>query len=77
MTCDEAEILIHALIDNELDASHAREVEAHISTCPRYTAELAACRRLCEVMTMTELRYAESRRRSARTSLLETRRSSL
>ena len=32
MTCDEAEILLHALIDGELDAGHAREVEAHIAT---------------------------------------------
>ncbi|MFX4864962.1 zf-HC2 domain-containing protein, partial [Acinetobacter baumannii] len=28
MTCEEAEILLHALIDGELDASHAREIEA-------------------------------------------------
>ena len=34
MTCDEAEILLHALIDGELDASHAREVEAHIASLP-------------------------------------------
>ncbi|MGN6115505.1 MAG: zf-HC2 domain-containing protein, partial [Nitrobacter sp.] len=26
MTCDEADILLHALIDGELDAGHAREV---------------------------------------------------
>ena len=30
MTCDDAKILLHALIDGELDAGHAREVE-HIS----------------------------------------------
>src|SRR5690242_18900578 len=29
MTCDEAEILLHALLDGELDAGHAREVENH------------------------------------------------
>ena len=34
MTCDEAEILLHALIDGELDAGHARDVEAHVATCP-------------------------------------------
>ena len=34
MTCEEANILLHALIDGELDAGHAREVEAHIVTCP-------------------------------------------
>jgi anti-sigma factor RsiW len=65
MTCDEAEILIHALIDNELDASHACEVEAHIATCPRCTAELAAYRQMREAMTKADLRYTapESLRR--------------
>ena len=57
MTCDEAEILLHALIDNELDASHAREVEAHISACPRCAAELAAYRQMREAMTKADLRY--------------------
>ena len=42
MTCDEARMLLHALLDNELDAGHAREVEAHIAGCPSCTAELAA-----------------------------------
>ena len=32
MTCDEAESLLHALIDGELDAGHAREVENHVAT---------------------------------------------
>jgi anti-sigma factor RsiW len=40
MTCDEAEVLLHALIDGELDAGHAREVENHIADCPRCTAAL-------------------------------------
>ncbi len=40
MTCDEAEILLQALIDGELDAGHAREVEAHVATCPKCTALL-------------------------------------
>ena len=29
MTCDEAKVRLHALLDGELDASHAREVEVH------------------------------------------------
>ena len=33
MNCAEAEILLHALIDGELDAGHARDVEAHVATC--------------------------------------------
>ncbi len=40
MTCDEAEVLLHALIDGELDAGHAREVEDHIAGCPRCAAAL-------------------------------------
>ena len=41
MDCDEAEILLHALIDGELDAGHAREVEAHIADCARCTAAVS------------------------------------
>ena len=33
MTCDEAEVMLHALIDDELDAGHARDVEAHAAQC--------------------------------------------
>jgi len=57
MTCDEAEILIHALIDNELDASNAREVEAHVATCARCAAELAAYRQMRETISKADLRY--------------------
>ena len=57
MTCDEAEILLHALIDGELDAGHAREVEDHIATCPRCTAELAAVREMHKAIADADLRY--------------------
>ncbi|MHC2520680.1 anti-sigma factor family protein [Bradyrhizobium diazoefficiens] len=57
MTCDEARILLHALIDNELDAGHAREVEAHIAGCPACAAELAAQREMQRVLADTDLRY--------------------
>jgi anti-sigma factor RsiW len=40
MNCEEASILLHALIDGELDAGHAREVEAHIASCPACAAQL-------------------------------------
>ena len=33
MNCAESEVLLHALIDGELDAGHAREVEAHAVVC--------------------------------------------
>jgi anti-sigma factor RsiW len=38
MTCEEAEVLLHALIDGELDAGHAREVEAHLVGCAKCAA---------------------------------------
>lgn len=66
MTCDEAEILLHALIDGELDAGHAREVEYHIAGCPHCTAQLAAYREMSQAMAGADLRYAappELRRR--------------
>jgi anti-sigma factor RsiW len=54
MTCDEAEILIHALIDGELDAGHAREVEAHVAQCPRCAASLAAYRQMSQAIASAE-----------------------
>jgi anti-sigma factor RsiW len=57
MTCDEAKILLHALIDGELDAGHARQVEAHIATCPSCAAELAAYRQMREAMGKANLRF--------------------
>jgi anti-sigma factor RsiW len=57
MTCDEAEILLHALLDGELDAGHAREVEAHIANCPRCAAQLRAYREMSSAVTNADLRY--------------------
>src|SRR3954467_15827572 len=57
MTCDEARILLHALLDNELDAGHAREVEAHIAGCPACAAEFAAQREMQRVLADADLRY--------------------
>ncbi|HTO61965.1 MAG TPA: anti-sigma factor [Bradyrhizobium sp.] len=57
MTCDEAEILLHALIDGELDAGHAREVEAHIATCAGCAAQFAAYRQMSQEIAQADLRY--------------------
>ena len=57
MTCDEAEILLHALIDGELDAGHAREVEAHVATCAACAAKLAAYRQMSQQIAKADLRY--------------------
>jgi anti-sigma factor RsiW len=58
MTCDEAEILLHALIDGELDAGHAREVEDHIADCAACAADLAAYREMSKAISAADLRYA-------------------
>jgi anti-sigma factor RsiW len=66
MTCDEAEILLHALIDGELDASHAREVEAHLATCAKCAAAARDYREMKKMMADGGLRYTappELRRR--------------
>jgi anti-sigma factor RsiW len=57
MTCEEAEILLHALIDGELDAGHAREVEQHVAGCARCTAALADYRAMSAAVNGANLRY--------------------
>jgi anti-sigma factor RsiW len=58
MTCAESEILMHALLDSELDAGHAYEVEAHLKTCTRCAARLQAYRGLHRAMSSAQLRWA-------------------
>jgi anti-sigma factor RsiW len=60
MTCEEAVVLLHALIDGELDAGHAREVEMHAAGCARCAAELSATRELRQALRGNDLRYAAS-----------------
>ena len=50
MNCEEAELLLHALIDGELDAGHAREVENHIAGCARCAALLAEYREMSRLI---------------------------
>ena len=57
MTCDEAEILIHALLDGELDAGHAREVEDHIAGCPRCAEQLRAFDEMKKAVSDVNMRY--------------------
>jgi len=58
MTCDEARLLLHALLDGELDAGHAREVEAHVAGCPRCAAELSQFREMRRAMASANLSFA-------------------
>jgi anti-sigma factor RsiW len=57
MNCDEAELLLHALIDGELDAGHAREVENHVAGCPRCATALRDYREMSKAITEAGARY--------------------
>jgi len=70
MTCAEAEILLHALLDGELDAGHAHDVETHVGNCPRCAAQLRAYREMQQAMLAAPLRFTAPtslRRRIERT----------
>jgi len=57
MTCDEAEILLQALIDGELDAGHARDVESHVEGCPGCAAMLSDYRAMSKAMADAGAHY--------------------
>jgi anti-sigma factor RsiW len=57
MTCEEARILVHALADGELDAGHAREIEAHVAQCDGCAAELAAAREMTQALRAAPLGF--------------------
>ena len=57
MNCDEAGILLHALIDSELDAGHARELEAHIAGCAGCATQLREFQELRKSMKPAGLRH--------------------
>jgi len=56
MNCAECEILIHALLDGELDAGHARDVEAHVADCPACAEKLKAFRAMRDAFASTDLK---------------------
>jgi anti-sigma factor RsiW len=56
MTCDDAEILLHALIDGELDAGHARDVEGHVATCAACAEKLKAFRAMRATLAEANLK---------------------
>jgi anti-sigma factor RsiW len=58
MNCAESQVLIHALIDGELDAGHMSDVEAHVATCPACAGELKALRATREAIAGARLKEA-------------------
>ena len=57
MNCDEAEILLHGLVDNEVDPEQAYRIETHVGDCPRCATELRLHRVLRETMASADLRF--------------------
>lgn len=60
MNCAECEILLHALIDEELDAGHAREVETHVASCAACADQLQAFRTMRAAMADAKLKERAS-----------------
>jgi anti-sigma factor RsiW len=58
MTCGEFEVLVHALIDGELDAGHARKVEMHTTVCSGCGEKLASLRALRAAISRAGLKEA-------------------
>ena len=58
MNCSDAEVLIHALLDGELDAGHTRDVEAHLARCENCAGKLAAYRAMRQAMADANLKEA-------------------
>ncbi|MGA8614967.1 MAG: anti-sigma factor [Xanthobacteraceae bacterium] len=56
MNCAECEVLLHALLDGELDAGHARDVEAHLATCAACTEKLNAFSAMRSTMATANLK---------------------
>jgi anti-sigma factor RsiW len=56
MKCDESEVMLHALIDGELDAGHAHDVEAHVAGCGGCSEKLAAFRTMHDIMSSAPLK---------------------
>jgi anti-sigma factor RsiW len=56
MNCSESGVLLHALIDGELDVGHASEVEEHAAACSACAEKLTAFRTMHEVMSAAPLK---------------------
>src|SRR6202140_590606 len=56
MNCSDSEILLNALIDGELDAGHARDVEKHVAACPACPEKLTEFRKTPDAVSAAGLK---------------------
>jgi anti-sigma factor RsiW len=64
--CTDKRLLLHGLLDGELDAANALELEAHLKACPGCAEELERIRELRRTLAAPGLRYAAPERLRAR-----------
>jgi anti-sigma factor RsiW len=57
MNCDEAEILLHGLVDNEVDPERAYRIETHMGDCAGCAAQLRLYRAMRRMMANADLRF--------------------
>ena len=60
MTCREAEPLLHARLDSELDMASSASIDQHLSECRTCAAEYEALKNLHEEIVAADLAYAPS-----------------
>ena len=56
--CPDKRLLLHGLIDGELDAANALELEAHLKDCAGCTGELERLQALRQMLAAPALRYS-------------------
>jgi len=56
--CAERRLMLGALVDGELDAGHALELEAHLATCRACQDELASLRAVKSALASADVAYA-------------------
>jgi anti-sigma factor RsiW len=61
MSCSETQLLLHPLLDGELDAGHARDIEAHIAACLVCATQLLQYRALHNAMSAADLGFTPPR----------------
>ncbi|NKJ23506.1 zf-HC2 domain-containing protein [Dyella sp. SG609] len=55
MTCDESRLLLHAYLDDELDAAQSVDMERHVAACPACAAAQREHERLRKALAQPEL----------------------
>ena len=58
MNCGDSEILLNALVDGELDAGHARDVEKHVAACSACAGKLTEFREVHDAVSGAGLKMA-------------------